>query len=225
MLEVKKVKPPWSIPISIFKDYKVENDSYLDKCFEFDWSNMKAPKLADEEAAVKAELRKAYKLIKENYKILSALGRVSNGFGIEWLIYNEFVCYKINLVDGVEIKLTASDLLFKAINGRPSIAGASNGNTLSLVRHEFMEVLLKLSLQRYYDTGSVATRADAVRKLYDAHLNKFAGNLDSQRWRDERYWNEECDNILQANWDFLYHIYTVRGGSKKKPGEKMYILK
>jgi hypothetical protein len=224
MLDIKKIKPPWSIPISIFKDFKVENATYLDKCFEFDWVSMKLPKLVDEEAAVKAELRKSYKLIKENYKILSVLGRVSSVFGIEWLIYNEFVCNKINLVDGVEIKLTASDLLFKAINGRPSVAGASNSTTLSLVRHEFMEVLLKLSIQRYYDTGAVPTRVEAVKKLYDTHLCKYAGNLDSQRWREERYWNEECDNILQANWDFLFHIYTIRGGSKKKPGEKPYFI-
>jgi hypothetical protein len=34
------------------------------ECFEFDWSNMKLPKLTDEEiAAVKEELRNAYKVM------------------------------------------------------------------------------------------------------------------------------------------------------------------
>jgi hypothetical protein len=34
------------------------------ECFEFDWSNMKTPKLSEEEtAAVKEELRNAYKIM------------------------------------------------------------------------------------------------------------------------------------------------------------------
>jgi len=71
-------------------------------------------------------MRKGYRSIKENYKILSVLGRSSNVFGISWLIYNDFICNKINLVDGQDIKLQASDLLFKMMNGKPKV-GNING--------------------------------------------------------------------------------------------------
>jgi len=27
----------WTIPKSLFKDYKFDNEKYLDRCFEFDW--------------------------------------------------------------------------------------------------------------------------------------------------------------------------------------------
>ena len=35
--KVKKEKPPWSIPISIFKDYKLDNEALLAKCLDMDW--------------------------------------------------------------------------------------------------------------------------------------------------------------------------------------------
>ena len=213
-------KPPWSIPISIFKDYRIDTEALLNKCFEYDWSCCKLPKLGDEEAAVKEEMRKGYRIIKENYKTLSAIGRVGSVFGIQWLLYNEFVCNKIKLVDGVEIKLQASDLLFKMMNGRPKI-GTVNPS-LSLVRFEFMEVLMRLTIQRYFDTKKVPTRGDAVKLLFAEHLNKYSGGINSQLWREGRFWNEECDNIFKANWSLMQHIYLTRGGSKKMPGEKTY---
>ncbi len=58
----KRPRTPWTFPISIFKDYRIENEELLMECFEFDWSSMKFPKLTEEEmAAVKEELRKAYR--------------------------------------------------------------------------------------------------------------------------------------------------------------------
>lgn len=31
-------RTPWSFPISIFKDYKIETDTIINECFEFDWA-------------------------------------------------------------------------------------------------------------------------------------------------------------------------------------------
>jgi hypothetical protein len=214
---ITKVKPPWSIPISIFKDYRVDNESALNKCFEYDWSCCKLPKLGEEEPEIKEVMRHGYRLIKEHYKILSAIGKTGNIFGISWLTYNDFVLYKLNIVDGTDIKLNASDLLFRTINGRPKLG---NNPALSLVRFEFMEVLLRLAILRYYDTQKVQTRVEAVKKLFDAHMLKMQNQPNSQLWREERYWNEECDNIYKANWSLVEHLYINMGGHARKPSEK-----
>ena len=39
----ERPRTPWSFPISIFKDYQIENDAKINECFEVDWSNMKFP--------------------------------------------------------------------------------------------------------------------------------------------------------------------------------------
>jgi len=42
----------------------MENEAKTAECFEFDYSNMKFPKMGDDEqAAVKEELRNAYKVM------------------------------------------------------------------------------------------------------------------------------------------------------------------
>lgn len=66
---IARPKTPWSIPISLFKDYKFDNDviytqDLFRKCFEFDWKCSKIAKLVkdeDELRAVKEILRMHYK--------------------------------------------------------------------------------------------------------------------------------------------------------------------
>jgi hypothetical protein len=60
----KRARTPWTFPISIFAGYQIENEQKLIECFEFDWSQMKFPKMSEEEMAnVKEELRKAYRVM------------------------------------------------------------------------------------------------------------------------------------------------------------------
>jgi hypothetical protein len=66
---IARSKTPWSIPISLFKDYKFDNDvsarqDTFNKCFEFDWKCCKVPKLIKEESelsATKEVLRTHYR--------------------------------------------------------------------------------------------------------------------------------------------------------------------
>jgi hypothetical protein len=44
-----KEKPPWSIPISVFKDYKFDTDEKYAKCFENDWAQTKLHKKVKDE--------------------------------------------------------------------------------------------------------------------------------------------------------------------------------
>ena len=71
----ERPRTPWTFPISIFKDYQIDNEAKITECFEFDWSNMKFPKISDEEMVlIKEELRKCYPIIRETFKYLSAIG-------------------------------------------------------------------------------------------------------------------------------------------------------
>lgn len=67
--EAEKTKIPWSIPISLFKEYRFDTpvrlmQDYYMKCFEVDWSCCKIPKLVkdpEELGKIKEILRSRYK--------------------------------------------------------------------------------------------------------------------------------------------------------------------
>jgi hypothetical protein len=64
MFKPPSVKAEWGIPISLFKDYKFDNDKLFNNCFEYDWENSRIPRLVKditELATVKEFLRKQYK--------------------------------------------------------------------------------------------------------------------------------------------------------------------
>lgn len=48
--------------------------------------------------------------------------------------------------------------------------------------------------------------------------------LDTQKWRDERYWNEECDNLLKSHYPLFDYIFKHYGCGYLKPGEKPFMM-
>ncbi len=62
----EKVKTPWDFNKSVFRDYKADNVSKLEECFEFDWSCSKIEKIVkveEEIIKIKEYLRGVYKLM------------------------------------------------------------------------------------------------------------------------------------------------------------------
>ena len=68
--------------------------------------------MGDEFDIIKSTLKDNYRILKDNYKVLSSIRVVGGVFGIDYNTYNDYVCNKINIVDGNEYKLFESDLLF-----------------------------------------------------------------------------------------------------------------
>ena len=75
--------------------------------------------------------------------------KISNMFGLDWIIYNDYIRQKIMLVDGEELKFRDSDMIFNLVNKRQS---NENNPALSLIRFEFMEAMVRLALKRYFET-------------------------------------------------------------------------
>ena len=66
-----RTETPWTVEIGIFKDYlKDANPALIDKCFEFDWANMKTLKYKKSTTEeIKEEMRRIYPIMREAYKI------------------------------------------------------------------------------------------------------------------------------------------------------------
>ena len=69
-------------------------------------------------------------------------------FTINKLILSDFIAHKINLYDGDN--LTEMDITFSTIKGKPKVAKFQPRT--ALVRFEFMELLFRLALKRYYES-------------------------------------------------------------------------
>jgi len=59
--------------------------------------------------------------------------------------------------------------------------------------------------------------------MIDNNIMKDFGDVDAQKWRNERYWNEECDNLIKTNLTLFNHLYNTKGGAHKLPGEKIFM--
>lgn len=57
----------------------------------------------------------------------------------------------------------------------------------------------------------------------DKNIIPNCGQFNCQIFRDSRYWNEECDNILKSHLVLFDSLYDANSGSRKLPGEKKYI--
>ena len=75
----------------------------------------------------------------------------------------------------------------------------------------------------YYESKELSTRVEAISKLFTDHICKTGYEYVSHKWRMERYWNEECDNIFKANMSLMSHLFNLRGGKKRLPGEKLFM--
>lgn len=219
----RRPKTPWSFPISIFRDYQMENEEILNKCFEFDWSCMKLPKMTEEEVSeLKEELRKGYRIFKSAYKYLSGVGTGSGGgvFAIPLNCYTDFV-KQIDLVNGKDIRFAESDTIFLTLNKRSKNSYLNPG--VALIRFQFLEVLVRLALKRYDDTKAASSKAEAIKMMYERNLYPSFGKDHPQKFRDERYWVEEVDNIFKSHVTLFEYLYKTYGGTHMKPGDQWFM--
>ena len=101
---------------------------------------------------VKTALKSAYKTIREVYKYYSAVGLNGSVFGIGLNSYTDFLKEELQIIDGTQLKYADTDRLFITVN-----AGNKVKNSMipanSLVRYQFMEILMRLAIKKYYDSG------------------------------------------------------------------------
>jgi len=107
------------------------------------------------------------------------------------------------------------------IKGRKK-QGANQPKT-ALIRFEFVEVLFRLALKKYFDTKEAPSEYDAVEKLLTVNIIPNCMQYNNQPFRDHRYWNEECDNFLKAFYPLFENLYVTHSGKNKLPGEKNFM--
>ena len=228
----KFVKPrtPWSFPISIWAYYGYEYDdvpeSYLDKCFEFDFNRCNFNKEVKEEDVynrLKAFLRARYRMIIDCYKYYSSIG----GYSVWQITQNslsEFVYKCPNLCDKsyginnvyLQQRVVVGNLTDKEDRKKKN----KNISDNNIIRHQFMNLLVKTEKDKYITVLKKTNfLIEAVKMAFEEHYEPALKGYEYHSWRKERYYNEEVDNFMKAFLpllDALYLSWAKQKGPTKK---------
>jgi hypothetical protein len=93
----------------------------------------------------------------------------------------------------------------------------------SLVRFQFMEILVRIALDKYFKTGICPTHSQAVSVLLTSHIIPHLGNYSANKWRFERYFFKSVEKVLKKHMNIWKAIYAQFSVKKVKPGQKGFM--
>ena len=204
----RRPRTPWSFPISIWAwygyDYDGEKESTYNSAFEYDYERCKFSKDKDlidsqDEENLRYCLKQNYKKIIETYKNLSAY----LGWKIWQIGQNQITEFAQNCPDLLDSKYLINDVLVKVTevksNATDKQEKKQNKNIPdNIVRHQFLMLLVKIAKDKYYRTKQLPTVSESVEYAFENNYKSYINSFDNHKWRIERYYNEEVDNILKA---------------------------
>ena len=93
-----------------------------------------------------------------------------------------------------------------------------------LVRHEFLEFLIRIALDKYFRPGICKTEDQAIQVFFNSHFLKNLKAYDQDKWRKDRFFNKPCEDVIIEHSDVLQTVFLLNSGKKAKPGEKKLML-
>ena len=216
----KRPRTPWSFPISIWAwygyDYDGEKESTYNSAFEYDYERCRFSKDKDlndsqDEENLRYCLRQNYKKVVETYKNLSAY----LGWKIWQIGQNQITEFAQNCPDLLDGKYLINDVLVKVteVKSNPTDKQEKKQNKNipdNIIRHQFLMLLVKVAKDKYYRTKQLPTVSESVEYAFENNYKSYINAFDNHKWRIERYYNEEVDNILKAYipvFDALFYTY------------------
>ena len=212
----------WSVADSMFRDYKLDSPELLGKCFDYDWARCKVPKLIKdmtEQQKVMGILSSRYPVLKEIYKYYSSISPAGDIWSIGQMVFTD-ICNEANLIDSTfrlaDIDFHLKGALFQEVRNPRSPPN-------SLVRFQFMEILVRVALDKYFKTGICETQSQAVEYLMEKNIVQRLGDVSANKWRIERYLFGSVEKVLKSQMGLLRAIYGQYSTRKVKPGQKAFM--
>ena len=216
----KRPRTPWSFPISIWSwygyDFNGEPENAYNNAFEFDYERCNFGKdkdlSEDEEFELKNILRERYQKLVETYKNLSAY----LGWKIWQIGQNQITEFAQSCKDLLDSKYLINDVLVKVTEVKSNMIDKQERKKNinipdNIIRHQFMMLLVKIAKDKYFRTKQIPSIPESVQYAFEHNYNSYINTFDNHKWRKERYYNEEVDNIIQAHipiFDALFYSYS-----------------
>ena len=111
---------------------------------------------------------------------------------IGWNEFNAF-CRSVDILDSTIPTATVDRMFIATKVGAPQ---EGTGNTL--FRHEFLEIMIRISNAKYRETDRASSYHEALEMLLESMIKKYE-TKPWQEFRDEELWTHEVDRVFKAN--------------------------
>ena len=152
--------------------------------------------------------------IYKHYAAVAPSGQVPS-IGIN--IFGDIISNFENLIDYKLLKLSDIDLDFVSTKA-PSKIKYEFLPERQLGRFQFLEILTRIGITKYYKTGVVKSIYESIEKCFEEHFKPFLSKFDSRSWRNNELWTEDWDNIFKRYHSTITKLYTKYSGKYALPG-------
>ena len=163
-----KLRTPWDFNLSCFASYKPDNARLINQCFETDWARTKVDRIVkneEERERFKTYCRSIYKWFRDMYKFASGTDAMGDLFCIGTNVFSTLIQEEIpTLIDGKALKL--SDLDMERISTNANEQNSKQNPKNNLVRHNFLEVFVRLCDTKYLKNGAGGPEVDTITKAF-----------------------------------------------------------
>ena len=194
----KEVQPPWDFSKSVFRDYIGDYNTLLNECFNEDIERSKIRELCGKEfESIIEYLRNIFPYIKETYKYLASKA------WLDWDIWLELIiefAHQNKIISQVDLRAHDIESIIKTFRYWNSTT------EVYFARYQFLELLVRISIMKYYRNRKVAKISQAV-KMFFKHFLKVFDHQSSQDFRVERLYKQTIDKILYRHQNVLVKLY------------------
>ena len=161
---------------SVFKDFRIDTKPIIDLCFEIDWKKVKITKFVNV-----ADAPKIRKSVYDNYVLIKdifiyRISRSKSYPTLGWQIFLDF-CNEISVLDD-KVTIIEIDKAFVAANMEDDDDSGDEDTGANpareLCRYEFIEILIRLAMYKYYTTKICQSYFDAWGTFYSLLCVNFS---------------------------------------------------
>ncbi|CDW87404.1 UNKNOWN [Stylonychia lemnae] len=167
-------------------------------------------------------LKGNYRYIREAYRYFSAVNPSGLVFSIGTNVFSDIIYNCPSMLDSKLLKLSDVDLEFISTKAGNQFRGRMNPDR-QLIRFQFLEIFVRLAIDKYYKTKQCIAQEDAIYRMFDEHVMPYFKNFNSNDFKWAKLWNEQCDIIIKANLKVLQDIYYKYYGKDSLPGELKFM--
>jgi hypothetical protein len=211
----------WKVAKSLFKDYKFWNSSHVNDCLEFDWKESKIENFVKQESErvlLKEVLRSHYIKLTEIFRLLAS----QSG--------NEYLTVGNNVLTDFFYQTKVFDQLYSladlGVNWNAVTVHKNRqpyNPITSLCRYEFIELIVRVALDRFVRTKMSPSISEAVSRLMNEKLGDQMGISLDNSWRMKSYITEEVDIVYKTHRPILENVFKRFSGKKSLPGQKPFM--
>ena len=171
-------------------------------------------------------IRSIYKYIRETYKSYSGLHPVDRITCIQSPALIECLKNCMNLLDHRTIKVADIDIELIACNSKQDKRKNELNPDKQLVRFQFLEMLVRLAIDKYFKTGECKAFQEAVIKAFEVNYIPHFNDFDSSLFRWDKLYKSENDIVLTRLQIALRSLYLkiIQLESEKKEKVQKFIF-